>query len=472
VVAVVVLSVLSLLLGVLANYYPGLAVGVALLFLVAVVSGLKPRVAFLLAAGFTLAVPTGWGMSRALPFLNVQLGVGSLALQVLLPLGAVLLFLVGVGHDSALQDRSEEGLSGWLGLLVLWLAVVAIGLVAGLLRFGLRDAFSDGQTYVLYATMLVPLLAPKAWRRIGSDRLVLAALVSLVAYGAWVLAVLMVGGLHEVVYPGTAMARTRVGFATTSLMVLFIPLAVTALESPGIRSMSRTLVWASIGVLGLSVMVSQSRAILIGVLLPVALVLVWPRSRGLARGKRVTSWALIGTLVVIGLGAVLSSPDLQSAASDFAGRTEVGVADPSYQSRVLTYSALWQRLTTAGELVKGAGIGSTAYTLTPSGTVAYDFYFVDNSVLTVVLKSGVLGAASLMALLAAMWLYAWRVARSGGAYARAVVFALPFFVGVTGLSSAQLVNAPSIPVGLAVVSAILVADRGDSETALATPECV
>jgi hypothetical protein len=451
---------MSLALGVLAAVSPGAAVAAVAVLLVAVATRLRRQPVFLIAAAFVLAIPTGWGMSRTVPFLNVGLGFGTVALPVALAMAAVGLYLFSGAFETTAAHRRTEGLAVWYRLLLIWLAVVVVSLAYGASRWGLRDAFSDGQVYLLYSAMLLPLLTPGAWRRLGADKVVLLALVSLAAYSVWVLAVLVVGGLHESVYGGTAMERTRVGFATTSLMVLFIPMGVAALGSPTMKMRSRALVWACIGLMSLSVIVAQSRSVLAGLLAGVAIVLLWPWSTEVSRSRKLTSLLLVGTLGAVGLGVVASSPDLLSAVNSFSSRGQIGASDPSYQTRLLTYSALWTRLSTTGGLLAGLGIGSTAPVIAPSGAVVSEYYFIDNTVLTVILKSGIVGAAILCSLLAAVWAYAYRSARRGGVYARAAVASLPFFLGVTGLSSAQLVNAASVPVGLAIVAAVLIAEGG------------
>lgn len=460
----------ALLVGVLSAVQVNLALGLVVLGLGAVLSRFSSRDLIAATVILILAVPTGWSMATALPFTSISIGGSTISIQMLLAILALCVYLVG---SPALREGATETTQVRFPFLttavLVWLTVVAISLVSGVLHNGLKAALSDGQVYLLYGCILVPLVGERRLGDTSAKRIAGTALVGLAAYGVWVMSVLFSDGLHRAVFAGANMARTRVGFGTTSLLVMFMPLTLALLETPSLRKHMRLILVMTLGIMGLTIMASQSRAALAALLAALAVYLLWPGRRRVGSRGRAAAVVAVVLVAFIGFGVVLANPDLSSTAANFIGRGPLAVTDATYQVRAATNALLLSRVTEGGVWLRGLGLGSTALTVAPSGVTAYTAFFVDNAFLTVALKAGIFGVLSLAAVIVAVWAVALRLAGMGSPLARAIASALPFFVAVVGLSTAHLVNAASIPVGLAVVTAILAAE-GTRLSARGAPE--
>lgn len=459
----VILGALSL--GMLTAFQPVMAAVFGVLALGAVMAGLSPLSLSAAALVLALAAPTGWSMSSALPFLNLRIGEGSISVQILLVLLALVVYTA-----SALPSRASADTAMRFPLLnvtvSVWLGVIMVSLLVGVPQNGTKAALSDVQVYLLYACMLIPLIGARRPSVTSAGRITSIALVGLTAYGLWVMAVLFSDSLHSVVFAGSLMDRTRVGFGTSSLLIMFVPLALACLESPALTKRVRLALLLCLSVMGVTVMAAQSRALLAGLLTAVAVYFLWPRGDAVGRRRRVTSLAALTLVALLGISMVLTSQDLTSTAASFLERGPVTAVDTNLRVRVVTNALLLSRLSQGATWLTGLGMGSTAVTVVPSGLTTYPAFSVDNAFLTVALKAGVMGALSLVAMIAAIWLTALRVAKKGSSLARAIASSLPLFVAVTGLSTAHLVNAVSIPIGLAAIVAVLIAEgtrlSGDS----------
>jgi hypothetical protein len=443
--------------GVLAAVQPALAAAAVVLLLGAVLSRFAPMYLYAAALVLALAVPTGWNMNTALPFLSVRIGLGSIYIPVLVALLALLTHIVA---SFPIRNAYRRGLRypTLTAAVAVWLGVIVISLLLGLVRNGAQMAFGDVQTYVLYGLLLIPLVGAKWVSDTSAERILSVAALGLTAYSAWVVTLFFSSGLYSAVFAGAYADGTRVGFGTTSLLVLFAPLMVALLEVQSQSRGRRLLIMSSLGVMGLAALLSQSRVVLAALLAALVVYSVWPGIEGLSQRRRIAAMITVAAVAVFGAGAVWASPGLMAAAAGLVRRSWLFELDLTSGVRAATNAALWSRLSLGSTWLHGLGMGSTVVTFATSGASAYQSFNVDNAILSVWLKSGVVGALSLTAVLVAIWSTALRVARKGSSFARAIAAALPFFAVVTAGSTAHLINAASVPVGLAAIVALLVAE--------------
>lgn len=453
VVLVTATTVVLLVVGVWVVRAPVLAVGLSLVvLLLAGPRDLTSR-SYLYACVLALAVPTGYAVERLLP--GVKTGIGSSTVSVPVLLVIAVSGVVVVRDFSPEFRRGSEGTSEREVLLAcaLWLAACAGGVILGIARNGAGESLGDAQTYLLYAICLAPLLSKESLGGISSDSVVDLVAFGLGLYSLFVLALVASDSLHSQVFSGYGVARSRAGFSTGSLVIIFAPVVLAALRTDRSGWLRRGLHTLALLLMGVSVIVSQSRSLVVLLVMGLGAYVLYTYAK--AKGKQRARTIRTTLIVLAAVALVVLATDLSGTVADFIGRGPVSTLDPSYQTRLVTYQAAWSDLLANGGLLVGRGMGSLVYTLTGWGAAASRARFVDNAALTIILKVGVVGLAAYLAFAVALWRFAVRVARQGSSIARAISIALPFFYVYAGVASAQLVASANVPVGLALVVLLL-----------------
>jgi hypothetical protein len=435
---------------------PAVALVLGLLVLLIGVSRGRVSTLLIVAIGLVLFLPTGWNFDN---LVSTQIGVGDLSTpaQILVPLVVVALVLVSVRRVGEAPRSWPPFIKAVAVFLVASALAVVIGLVRGApLNLTYRDARSVALYAVAIAVWMVAVREGEAWRK----QLLAWSIVALSAFSVLTLVLYLEPAWRHVVYAGQGAweSASRVGFGTTSLLVLFVPVALVVAETGYLGEWWRPLAVAAAGLMTLSVVISQSRSTILGlaagVVFYVALRLVMRREGGGRVGLLLTVGA-----VVLGIGMLaISAFDYQNLFVDIAGRGLITLESASTQTRLLTIGAALSGLSLPDWGI-GLGFGQMVTIISSRGFYYGTALFVDNSVVTALLKGGMIMVISLLAV---AWTFVSQTLRAlrdtfdshEGLIWLAVFCSLPGFLAVTGVSAAHLMNSPAVIVGVGVLGGL------------------
>lgn len=453
---------------------PWAAVAVALLvLLLAVARGSVASLTYL-AVFAALALPTGWGVER---FLRTEVGFGSVSspVQVVLPILSSALIALSVGTSSRTAsgshsfrrqgDRFVWGASAFAASAFIPLATGLIdrqpfGLVYRDLRFVLMYIFGIALIYAIRSEIVT------------REAVLVAAISGLTAYAAFVVAVyFQQDSWRQIIYAGAAgwETSTRVGFGTTSLLVLAVPflLAAASVKDSSLRVPAPVLYVVAILMLA-AVGISQSRSTLVacGIALVATLLMRVRKERDSSGSRRVRFLVALVIVVVVGAVVLTATPAGVSLVGALERRGLVTLQGASTRTRIYTFVAAIDGIG-IGDLFVGRGFGSLLDVLSSGGGYFGSSLFVDNAALTALLKGGVPYLAGLGIMLGSLWaqVRCVRLATIGVEHVLwgSIASSLPWFLMITTMVSAHVLNSPAVAVGIAVVGALAstVPDYGD-----------
>lgn len=416
----------------------------AIVFVLGITNGELPLLARLILV-LTLAVPA------------TRLSVSPL----LAALPIVMTCFVVLNHDNLNWSGSRVSpVRGTPFVFLSWTAVSGVLFLEGVRSYGVSAAFFDLERYAAYAWIIVPLIV----MRRGLVRLVL---LGVALYGLVSLGVFAVPSLRAWFFEGTQYASSyRVGFGNLDLAVLVLPLALVLSADLALRWQLRLGMLTTAAVVAASLLVSQSRAALIAAGTNVVLAFAAP-----SLGNRLVRWRLAFGFVAVAacLVAVLfaasllgskGARSLPTQLTSRAGAIWNYSQDYNYRGRQRTNAvntARWMR--DSKSVLLGDGLGASLGNYVPD-RVEPKYYapFVDNAWVTVAVKGGLLGVASLGLLVAAAFVTIVRAARRTTEKVqrliwRTLAIAFPVFVFESTWLTSHMLTTPSIAVGIATLVA-------------------
>lgn len=376
----------------------GLVVGVAAITVAALVS---PRWVLPAAVFLVTAIPHG---SVADSVLALHVG----PINVLPAEVGVAMAIVAAGAHAARSGRIQGPKTGLI-LLGVWAAAVVGGCVVGLLRgFSLTSVLQDLRPLLGYVGFWT------AWQlqpERDSNRLAWALVAGCAAISVFNALVVTTGWQYATFMTDSG----RVWFRNGILFPVALPLALGLAEDVS-TAFSRFGAYAAAILIVIGTLVSGTRSYWVAVFLAVVLFL-WHRLRR-QRTMEQVAWASIAvgiTAVVLAVAIVgTSSMVVEGAAGTLVGERLSSLqslsTDSSLATRWRTYVTTNQQM--GDSWIVGRGLGSRI-SLTGSGWSIYSTQgqYVDNVPQTVVLKTGLLGLAALVALWG--WASAGALSRRG-----------------------------------------------------------
>ncbi len=457
------------LLGVLAGVAPTLAVGLAVLVVLAAALVRAPAWTAAGVLFVTLAVPVGWN-AGALLKTDVMVGGVSVSISVLLPVAvtglAVVLFLI-VPHAAVRQLPREA--RAMLLVATVFVAAAVVLAVPLALRGGAVIAARDLQYLVLWAWVAVPVFAWTRHRGLG-DTLLFRAVVA--GAGAYSLALLLMYAgpwrLRHAIYASSAMAGSdRISFFNGDVLVVAVPLVVCLVAAGGHRVLPRWAAAAAGLVMIVAVALSQTRALMLATVLACCLAWLaigWGHTSSL-RGRMVVYAVAVVAVLLVGLGilsavGVSRAQDLPSQLSERFSLLKTYSEDSSFQTRSVTLRAAlarWGR--DPATVVAGDGVGAQLEQYGPVGGFIGYQPAVDNAWVTVGVKGGLLLVVPLGVLLCLAEVAFVRAARRRTAALerqlwRVVAVSFPVFVLVATVTSSHLFKSPTMVVFVASLTAV------------------
>jgi hypothetical protein len=465
--------------GALVVVSPTVAVVTTVLFVIlAVARGLVARLTYV-AILTVLALPTGWGVER---LLRTEVGIGSISspVQVVLPILCSILIGLSIGTSRTVSgsnpfrhsdDRFLWGVaafaaSSFLPLMTGLIDRQPFGLIYRDLRFVLMYIFAVALVYAIRAGVVT------------RKAIVLAAMSGLTIYAIFVVVVYFdQAGWRQIIYAGAAgwEASTRVGFGTTSLLVLSVPflLAVASARDSGWR-VPVPAFYAMAMLMLAAVAISQSRSTIAACGVATLATLLMPIRKdsapsGIGRGRLLVALAIVGLIAAV---VLIATPAGMSLVEALEQRGLVTLQGASTRTRIYTFQVALGGIG-AGDMIVGRGFGSLLDVVSSSGGYFGSSLFIDNAALTALLKGGVPYLAGLGAMFGTFWTQV-REARNRSRGAEHVLWgsiasSLPWFLVITTMASAHALNSPAVAVGVAVVGA-LASTVVDDEDEMRSPD--
>lgn len=457
--------------GILAAYNTSLALAVALtILLLLLISGNYSWIVFEAILLFVLAVPTGWGTNNLVQ--EVVIRSISITPQILLSSFFTALILAFNINKLALPQKKLDILKSPVTKATLtWMFLGALLLVSGVQNHGTIDALRDFQYIFTYLWFFVALFIYSN-ARMDKFRVVQAIMLGMLIYSfLTVIIYLFPDMLRFAIYnDGMWTNNVRVGFNTSSLLVIFVPLCLALLGSNAFKGGWRLIYFLSATFMLLSLIISQGRVLIACTILNALLVLLGPRLGSVNLGKlRNVFYICLIALVIIGAGAVLvgyGMPQAQELTSYFFDRfmpilnygTNYSLLEDDLRVRGFSnQSALdrWKR----HSIVFGEGLGARLDLYDPAGRIARSGLFIDNIWATLAVKGGLTAILSYGLLLIALFVQFYRAAKHciDGRLRlvfRSLLFSLPGFIVATTVFSAHSHFGTAVVLVLTTMAAI------------------
>jgi hypothetical protein len=464
------LVALSLCLGVAIGILAivSLPAAVAVAVVVAIVAFARGRLSDLAGLALILAVgvPLTAAGQSADTFLSIPLGSIHPPFQIVLVVGVAVLAVL-LATDQSLSHLVQVLRRGASGTVVLWLMACSILLLLGVGRNGFATAGRQFMFLSVYV-WIVPVIIFSRERAEHALRSFLAlTLVGVTLCGLYSLTIFAVAPLRQFFFAATQWADSvRIYFGNTSAYVLLLPVALLLAGSKAAGRL-RLLGLVSALFMVASMMVSQTRAVIVACVFNVVVVILVPGMWRLGvRRWRILGIASLLTLLLVAAIVTAGSLGVRSAAvlpQELSHRfsTLVSVSDDTnYQTRLVTNEMAMSRwLESPTTVISGRGLGAPIGYYDPGSATPYDVtIFVDNAWATLAVQGGLIALAAFALMLVGAFVSFVRVARlpidsTQRLMARALVLSFPAFAFESTMTTSHLLLAPGVVVALCTLLA-------------------
>lgn len=465
-----VLSLVAIIMGFLVAHNFMVAVAIITTVIIAIAIAMnRSWLIFEAILLFVLIVPTGWNSDN---LLGIPLIINtSVAPQILLPILFSVLVLVIETMKRMASSQSNISLNPLVTkIAMLWLGFSLVSFVEGANNSGLVDALRDLQYILLYMVIIViPMIY--LYKQDRSFSVVQIMIVGLLLHASLSISVsLFPDTLRLAIYDNSMWPdSTRVGFSTSSLFALFIPLCLVLLSNGILRGKWKVVGLLAVALMSIAIFVSQGRVLTLVTVLNTVLVIFGPRLRLIKLNKiKMAIYSLLVAFVLILVGIVLltygnlfiSTLFNESSArftSVLSYSSDSSMLEKDLLVRSISNQAAWKRWQ-SGYILVGEGLGAQIDLYTPGGAVAQRGMFIDNLWATLAVKGGLLAVLIFSLLLITAFIQIYRAAKTYKDERmrlvwRSILFSFPGFIVLTTSFSAHLLMGPSVILTLSTLSA-------------------
>ncbi len=463
------LSLVAIVMGFLVAHNPMVAVAIITIVIIVMATAMnRSWLIFEAILLFVLIIPTGWNFGD---LLGIPLMTNtSVALQILLPILFSVLVLIIKTMKRIVSSQSNISLNSPMAkLTMLWLGLSFVFFIEGANNFGLVDALRDLQYILLYMLIvIIPMIY--LYKQDRSFSVIQIIIVGLLLHALLsIFVALFPDTLRMAIYDnGIWPDSMRVGFSTSSLFAIFVPLCLVLLSNGILRDKWKIVGILAVALMSIAIFVSQGRILTLVTVLNTVLVIFGPRLRLIKLNKVKTAiYSLLVTLVLILVGVVLltyGSLSISTLLDEFSTRftpilsysSDSSMLEKDLLVRSISNQAAWQRWQ-SGHILTGEGLGAQLDLYTPGGDVAQRGMFIDNLWATLAVKGGLLAVLTFSLLLMTAFIQIYRAAKTYkdehmGLVWRSILLSFPGFVVLTTFFSAHLLMGPSVILTLSTLS--------------------